>query len=72
MNAFNCTAIVWEPPEDDGGENIEYRVRIYAGNDDYRFVPPSQRRVISSTTTWAVTDWIPTQRPVYVKVQRGL
>jgi len=67
VNVFKCTVIVWEPPEDDGGEIMEYRVRLYTGRN-YRNTPKSQRRTIHSTTTWAVPDWIPTQRPVYATV----
>ena len=69
VNAFKCSVMVWEPPENDGGEILKYRVRLYTGKN-YRSTPVSQRRTIHSTTTWAVPDcsWIPTQRPVYAQV----
>ena len=54
---------------DDGGEIIEYRVRLYAGNN-FGDALSSQKTVLSTTDTWVIpAENMPSRRPVYAMVR---
>jgi hypothetical protein len=61
VRAYNCTTIMWDAPEDDGGEVPQYRVRIYSGRNFYD-TPPSERTVIATLNHWVTVDRFPSRR----------
>ena len=52
---------MWDPPESDGGEELQYRVRIYGGRTFYSSLP-SERTVIATTNPWTTLDRLPARR----------
>ena len=69
VHIINCDTIMWDPPVDNGGEIMEYRIRIYTGSSYFR-TSSSQRKVLSTDSTWVLpADSMPTQRPVFAMVR---
>ena len=68
VRVVNCTTVEWDPPLDDGGEIIEYRIRVYSGASYFQTFS-NERRVFSSTSTKIKLNWRPRIKPFYVTVR---
>ena len=74
VNAFNCSVIVWDAPEDEHccDHELTYKVRMYSGIS-FDSSTASQRTVFWTPNKWVTFSAadIPTGRPLYAIVSNS-
>ena len=58
----SCNTLDWNAPANDGGEILQYRIRIY---NDVSYRAAVEKNTFASVISRVVLNWLPNQGPVY-------